>query len=135
MDTDEFKCQHCSTKGDDDHYCNGHYSGILTKDEIVQFGILKRHQLLQDSLQATSYDLRLGEGHCIYRNDAWLPVWISENESVPSYGNIQFTSERHLTIEPFGCALIQLKETIDLRECADDQVLICGRFDLKLSLV
>jgi deoxycytidine triphosphate deaminase len=105
---------------------------------MTLFGILNKSEIHERSLQATSYDLRLGAGHCIYDKGKWVPVWISENQPVPKNGNIKFTipTQRYLTIEPFGAALIQLKETIDLKRCADVHgILVCGRFDLKLALV
>lgn len=135
------KCIHC----DSENLCSGHITGILTRNEIKQYGLIKEG-LNEDSLQGTSYDLRLGEGHFVYKTDQaegknkWMPYWIGEtddfNEANKVNPHFEYAEQRKLQIAPFGAALIQLKETIDTRTCCrKSNVLICGHFDLKLLMV
>jgi hypothetical protein len=89
-------------------------------------------------VKATSYDLTLGDGHMVYdsQKGKWVLVWIGIGPA-PS-GNPEFNRsvEARLTIEPYGGALVQLRERIDTRSCIVEQrTPVCGRFDLRLGLV
>ena len=124
--------------GENEVGCDGHHSGLLTRDEIEKYGIIKNYD--NDCLQITSYDLRLGEGHMIYdsADRKWLAKWVS-SEPAPEIGNPPFICEGgNIVIPKYGMALIQLREKIDLLSCLEDTkqpVMICGHFDLKLSRV
>lgn len=130
-------CQH-KASGENEVLCDGHHTGLLTRNEIEKYGIIKDHD--NDCLQITSYDLRLGEGHMIYdsADRKWLAKWVCST-SAPNFGNPPFACEgSNIVIPPYGMALIQLRETIDLLSCIKDTtqpVMICGHFDLKLSRV
>lgn len=111
--------------------CKGKLSGVLTHDEILHFNLISEN-FFDKCLKGTSYDLRLGEGHYLYRteNDCWELVWIGGGETPD-----EFKQQDYITIEPFGSALIQLKETIDTKTCIDKHgIFIVGKFDLKLKM-
>ena len=135
---DQRVCQHYAI-GNNGIDCKGHRTGLLTRDEIKQYGIIKNLNE-KECLQITSYDLRLGEGHMVYdsADRKWLAKWVSDTPS-PKDGNPPYLCEgSNIVIPRFGMALIQLRETIDLLSCIENTVqpvMICGHFDLKLSRV
>ena len=132
-------CQHDTNEGDKG-VCNGSPTGLLTASEITKYGLIEEG-FHESCLQITSYDLRVGEGHMVYEADKgkWSAQWIkpdiihcdSKNPPFDPIGD-------RLVIPCYGMALIQLRETVDLRSCMEDKdypVMICGHFDLKLSRV
>ena len=130
-------CQHYSNANNAID-CKGHRMGLLTGEEIQKYGVLTDRD---DSacLQATTYDLRLGEGHMIYDSTAkaWPAIWVSTEP--PPVGNPPLISKgTSLVIPRFGMALVQLREKVDLLSCimnTEQPVMISGHFDLKLSRV
>jgi hypothetical protein len=111
--------------------CKGILSGVLTHDEIKHFGLISEN-FYEKCLKGTSYDLRLGEGHYLYnsKSEKWELIWIGK-DATPD----EFIQKDIVTIEPFGTALIQLKETIDTRSCITKfGIFVVGKFDLKLKM-
>jgi deoxycytidine triphosphate deaminase len=145
-----------------DKSCEGqiHRAGILTDYEIQKYKLIP--DIATDCLKGATYNLRLGEGHYVFTKPdeekrriwstglitrfkdkhepgIWSAVWLdrakNKIEEINKF-NPPFSYAECLTIEPFSAALIQLKETVDTRSCIENHdVLICGRFDLRLSLV
>lgn len=119
--------------------CFGPKTGLLTKYEILELGIINSDELDNSSLKGTSYDLKLGDRHYLYQREEkkWIPIFIGDdvefaeaNKSTPN-----FIRKDCLKIEPYGTALIQHRETVDLFSCVEKNTLVSGRFDLKLKIV
>ena len=130
----------CNFACNSHHACNGHIGGLLSKYEINKYGLIDPHELNQSCLKGTSYDLRLGDRHYVYKMDKkkWIPVFIGDERSFVEANKVWPPFERtpSLKIDSFGSALIQLKETIDTLSCIENNgVVITGRFDLKLKIV
>lgn len=145
-----------------DDLCEGqiHRAGILTDYEIQQYKLIP--DIAPECLKGATYNLRLGEGHYVFirpekkKTDGWPSAWIDQFRRKHELGNWstvwldqtrdkleeknklnpQFKYAESLIIDPFSAALIQLKETVDTRSCINDHdLLVCGRFDLRLSMV
>lgn len=120
--------------------CLGNRSGILTDHEIRQYELINPTQMSEKSLKSASYDLRLGDRHYLFSpdEDKWIPIFIGEEEEfkVANKQFPRFERRNNLVIQPFGAALIQLKETVDTITCVKKHaIFITGRFDLKLKIV
>lgn len=129
-------------------------AGTLTGEEMKKYSIFRsprqNEEIPDKKYQATTFDLRLGEGHYLYGADAtgrrkWICVYIGEEERFQELnsnpGSEKFDrpdSDRPntLIIPPFSSALIQLYEVVDTLTVAQREgILVVGRFDLKLSRV
>ena len=106
-------------------------AGTLTGEEMKKYSIFRsprqNEEIPDNKYQATTFDLRLGEGHYLYGADAtgrrkWRCVYIGEEERFPELnsnpGSEKFDrpdSDRPntLIIPPFSSALIQLYEVVD----------------------
>jgi len=120
-----------------------HRAGILTDYEIQKYKLISN--IAADGLKGTTYNLRLGEGHYVFaqaeadKPRCWTPVWLNQSEEARKESNKhnpQFEYAEYLTVEPFSAAIIQLKEIVDTKTCiASHDLLICGRFDLRLAMV
>lgn len=138
---------------DNDISCFNKIAGTLTGEEIIKHKlVIPEKNSKQDSIQATTYDLTLGEGHYIYngynsnKDRKWNLVFIGTNERLRELNQINPEAEQYnrldkdkpktLLVPPFGSAFVQLNETVDLYTVAKEKkLLIVGRFDLKLSNV
>lgn len=124
----------------------GGIAGLLTGQEIQRYGLVEAPG--DGCLQASSCDLRVGDRHYLYeRSGSWKAVFLGNSDALrkendgfspdspwlltpPDQGGDQ------LIIPPFGSAIIQLEETIDLLSAAQESsILIAGRFDLKLKSI
>lgn len=121
-------------------------AGVLTCQEIESLGLIKpinKTNNHQNSLQLTTYDLRLGEFHYVSSGENWVPTYIGKRNddiycqikdaslyegNLSEQGNV-------LTIPPYGKALVQLLEIVDTASVANKGYLVIGHFDLKLSKV
>ena len=122
-------------------------SGLLSKDEIKAKKLVSSDFDEKECLQAASYDLRLGSKHYLYEEAGnWNAVFLGEPEELKNENNnikdpalilrLPHHGSNKLIIPPFGSAIIELKETIDLLSIAcKEQLLIAGRFDLKLKAI
>lgn len=144
-------CQ--KVKSDKDYMsCFNKIAGTLTGEEIKKHGIintsLKEYSGDDSRFQPTTYDLRLGDAHYIYDaksgtgSTKWKQVFIGDNKKFEELNNTEPKFERLpganmgiLKIPSFASALIQLEEIIDTFSATENNVLIVGRFDLKLSKV
>lgn len=116
-----------------DGSCLKGLTGILTNEEIRRLKLIPDEEFIESSLKGTSYDLRLGEGHYVYKGDRWELVWIGDASDMSE--DFKQGVNQTLDIEPFGSALIQLKETVDTKRCIDEKkTFVIGRFDLKLKM-
>ena len=128
---------------------NNIQSGVLTCQEIEEFGLVNPINKTKDdnnSLQLTTYDLRLGEFHYVSSDKNWIPTYIG-NGTDAIYNMIKdqptfFADEAKLKtpgnvliIPPYGKALVQLMETVDTASVAEKGFMVVGHFDLKLSKV
>ena len=123
--------------------------GVLTKYEIEKYGLIKRlteaetfESIDSDKIQATTYDLCVGEAHIVYNENEPEKIYIGDdNERLELFSADNFKRQdeikmEKLTIAPYGSALIQLDEIIDTYSVYNTHtVLIVGRFDLKLHNV
>lgn len=123
-------------------------SGLLTGSEIENLKLVSEG-FDPDSLQAASYDLRLGNKHFLFEDSGtWKAVFLGEPTELNEENNgisdpalmLQMPRQgsNKLIIPPFGSAIIQLKETIDLLSVTNQEsgyLLIAGRFDLKLKTI
>ena len=123
--------------------------GVLSKKEILDFGIIKDGE--DSCYQLSSYDLRLGSCHYVFdnsegqNNPGWTLIHIGSEDELfklnqPGKGCQQYQAPkllRHtLSIPPYGSAIVELKEIVDTFTVANEyNTLIVGRFDLKLSQV
>ena len=134
--------------------CFQRIAGTLTREEILE------HKLVQPGdnehkpvFQATTVDLTVGDGHYLFDGTQpqgqrrWKLVFIGDAEKMEQLNKTPST-ERYtrssgdkphtLTIPPYGSALVQLNEIVDTATVARDpnkNLLVVGRFDLKLSKV
>lgn len=127
------------------------FAGTLTGKEIQGYKIVSYsngNTIPPEEFQATTFDLRLGEGHYLYDESVmdrkWQPVYIGHETDLSSLNerteeHFRRTRSDHpytLIIPPFGSALVQLYETVDTLSIAEtEHILLVGRFDLKLSNV
>jgi deoxycytidine triphosphate deaminase len=142
--------QVCEAKSD--MSCFNKIAGTLTGEEIRKHGIintsLEEYSGEDNCFQPTTYDLRLGDAHYIYEatsntgSTKWKQVFIGDNNKFEELNNTEPKFERLpganmgiLKIPPFASALIQLEEIVDTFSATEKNVLIVGRFDLKLSKV
>ena len=139
-------------------YQNGHPAlfqpndrcGVLSEREIKKLKIIEDG--VDSCYQLSSYDLRLGSCHYVFNNSSegdtepgWTLIHIGSEDELsslndPARGHLKYQAPkllRHtLTIPPYGSAIVELKETVDTFTAAtEENVLIVGRFDLKLSQV
>ena len=124
-------------------------TGVLTCEEIEKFGLINPINKTADennSLQLTTYDLRLGEFHYVSSKKEWIPTYIGnkndeiyemiKNQETFYVGDTKLNMPgNELTIPPYGKALIQLLETVDTVNVAKKGFFVVGHFDLKLSKV
>lgn len=123
--------------------------GILTKYEIEKYELIKRFEkpgefktANSENIQATTYDLSIGETHFIYNEKGWEKIYIgnddiaSKNFESDGFKRQNEMQPTQLRIDPFCSALIQLDEIVDTFSVCDKRnLLISGRFDLKLKMV
>lgn len=131
--------------------CFNKIAGTLTGEEIKLHGLVIPDKGKEFELQATTYDLTVGEAHYIYdghnsnNGRKWKLVFIGRPERMEELNSILSSGEKYtwqenrpqtLCIPPFGSAYVQLAEVIDTFTVAEKRnLLIVGRFDLKLSNV
>ena len=121
-------------------------AGLLSKQEIQSFSLISECD--KGCLQAGSYDLRVGDRHFVFEaSGRWKAIFLGEpeelaeaNRGLPSDPSLtlQLPLQGHnnLVIPPFGSAIIQLKETVDLLSVAkNNNLMVAGRFDLKLKAI
>lgn len=131
----------------------GKGGSVLTGQELRDLSIIQEGD--EAGYQLTSYDLRLGSCHYVYDNSQkqdddldrarWRLFHIGSDENLQDLNRDEKGSQKYeipssarhtLTIPPYGSAIIELKETVDTYTAAvEHQVLVVGRFDLKLSKV
>lgn len=135
--------------------CFQKIAGTLTKDEIKAHGLIQvtdsKHR---PKFETTTVDLTVGDGHYLFDGSSnsnterkWKLIFIGDNEKMKGL-NEHTSPEKYspppkdkphtLIIPAYGSALVQLNETIDTYSVANDpskNLLIVGRFDLKLSSV
>lgn len=138
---------------DNDISCFRKIAGTLTGEEIKKHNLVIPENVdFENCVQATTYDLTLGEGHYIYNGhnhgkaERWNLVFIGTDERLrelnrrnpeaEQYRRLNTDKPKTLFIPPFGSAFVQLNETVDTYTVAKEKgLLIVGRFDLKLSNV
>lgn len=121
-------------------------SGLLAKGEIARYRLIV--DMKEESLQAGSYDLRVGNMHYVFEDAGhWKPIFLGGpqnlaeiNRDIPSISSLVMQlpvqDYEYLVIPPFGSAIIQLEEIVDLLNVATDKnLMISGRFDLKLGTI
>ena len=118
-------------------------AGVLCKREIEDYSLIEG--LDEKCLQASSYDLRLGDKHCLFdENGKMSYVFLGDGNGLSKANEgekefiFQFSSEgpNILCIPPFGSAVIELKETVNTYDAAKNHhCLIVGRFDLKIKAI
>lgn len=121
-------------------------SGLLTGIQIREYGLIS--PVDDNNLQDASYDLTVGDRHYLYEDTGkWNAVFLGDsndlikaNAGLPQGSGLELSFPRRgggkLIIPPFGSAIVQLNETIDLRTVAQEKcLLIAGRFDLKLKSI
>lgn len=124
----------------------GTFSGLLTGKQIKEYDLIV--PIEDDNLQDASYDLTLGDRHYLYEDTGkWNAVFLGKSHDLIKANTgfspgspLELTAPRRgggkLVIPPFGSAIVQLNETIDLRTVAQKKrLLIAGRFDLKLKSI
>lgn len=128
--------------------------GVLTRQELIKLNVIPKAN--KRSYQLTSYDLRLGSCHYVFDNlqqygdkqqdkAKWRLVHIGSEKELASLNSSEKGSQKYeppesarhtLIIPPYGSAIIELKEIVDTYTAAvKHNILIVGRFDLKLSQV
>lgn len=138
--------------------CYKKIAGVLSEAEIKELRLIPEAN--GKNYNPTIYDLSLGAFHYVYGDSknantsnkatdnkkTWLPVCIGtdkerndENEGFPESEQFERQDKNkatYLTIPALGSALVQLDEIIDTYSIARSRnVLVTGRFDLKLGLV
>ena len=128
--------------------CFRKIAGVLSAEEIKEHAIIVNGKA--DHLKPTIYDLSLGDFHYVYSSsdapqvsERWKPIYIgdslsSANAGWPSeyhFSRPNSTRHQELEIPALGAALIELFETVDTDTIADKNILVTGRFDLKLTYV
>lgn len=121
-------------------------AGLLIGQEIEHYKLVESPK--EHCLQAASCDLTVGDRHYLYESSGtWKAIFLGdanelaeENKDLPSGSPLLLTTPaqggKKLIIPPFGSAIIQLAETVDLLTVADNsKLLIAGRFDLKLKSI
>lgn len=133
--------------------CYNKIAGTLTGAEIKEHKlIIPESNSKPKNLQATTYNLTLGEGHYIYSgkssdnqqkwqlihigSDDMLNTLNNKNKNAQQYSRQRQEKPKTLFIPPYGSAFVQLNETVDTYTLAKEKnLLVVGRFDLKLSSV
>ena len=138
--------------------CYKKIAGVLSDIEVKQLELMPNAK--QENYNPTICDLSLGSFHYVYGmpkssenistheqiSKKWVAVCIGSDTEMKDANkgftyNEQFvrqnkTKSNVLTIPALGSALIQLNEIVDTYSVAiNDNVLVTGRFDLKLTLV
>lgn len=124
----------------------GRVAGLLTGREIEGYQLVE--YIKENCLQATSCDLTVGDRHYLYESSGtWKAIFLGgadaldkENKGLPPESPLLLTTPdqggRKLIIPPFGSAIIQLAETVDLLNVTRRfKLLVAGRFDLKLKSI
>lgn len=130
----------------------GSTRGVLSGQKIKEYNLILNSR--PDSFKSASYDLRLGEAHYVFSQDSrnenfgWQPYYIGENlvefnsrSKERTVDSAEFkrqdeNNRRKLCIPPYGSAFIQLFETVNTLDVVNThQIVVAGRFDLRLSLV
>jgi len=129
---------------------SGINNGILTKYEIQKYKLLIKQlkkpgefiPVDNKKIQATTYDLSIGEAHFIYNEKGWEKIYTGDDDTIfKEYKRDGFKRQnkmrpKQLRIDPFCSAMIQLDEIVDtFNVCDEHNLLIAGRFDLKLKMV
>lgn len=122
------------------------FSGLLTGTQIEEYALVSPIQ--KKYLQDASYDLTVGDRHYLYEDTGkWNAIFLGNsndltaaNDGLAPGSPLELTASRRgggkLVIPPFGSAIVQLNETVDLRTVAQKRhLLIAGRFDLKLKSI
>lgn len=138
---------------ENDISCFKKIAGTLTGEEIQRHKlVIPENNTPSDCVQATTYDLTLGEGHYVYKGnntdkpEKWSLFFIGDDERLwelnkqnpdsEQYKRFNGDKPRTLVIPPYGSAFIQMNETVDTYTVAKEKnMLVVGRFDLKLSQV
>ena len=124
-------------------------SGVLTKHEIDEYGLIKQltesgncESIDSNKIQATTYDLSVGEAHFVFDENGWEKIYIgNSDERHKLFKADEFDIQNEIKVEelsiaPYGSALIQLDEIVDTYSVYNNyEVMIVGRFDLKLQMV
>jgi len=128
--------------------CFKKIAGILSSEEVKQHNLIPFAEIAQFS--PTVYDLSLGDFHYVYEIDdngksSRTPVCIGSANAMKKENKIagdafvrqsRNTNHSEFRIPALGAALIQLNEIVDTLTIAkEENILVTGRFDLKLSLV
>ena len=122
------------------------FSGLLTGRQIKEYCLII--PIKDKNLQDASYDLTVGDRHYLYEDTGnWKAIFlgasndlIKANDGFSPGSPFELTATRRgggkLVIPPFGSTIVQLNETVDLLTVAQErQMLIAGRFDLKLKSI
>ena len=112
--------------------------GGLVSGKLIKNWKLIGKGFTEDALQRSSYDLHLGDYHCVTnKKGEWEYLFIGEEKDAHYLSFDSPTGDSHtIIIPPFGSAIIQLDECIDtLSVFINEQILVAGRFDLKLSTI
>lgn len=125
-------------------------AGVLSSEEIKKYGLIVSPR--DGHFGQTVYDLSLGDYHYVYEmsenqpgKTTRIPVCTGEYQEMKEEnerGEEKFVRQTHfheykaLKIPALGTALIQLDEIVDTLTIAErENVLVTGRFDLRLELV
>lgn len=125
-----------------DSFC----SGLLSGQEIQEYKLIESGS--NNPPQIASYDLTVGDRHYLYAESGkWQAVFLGSvddlktaNAEISPGSPLLLSQPPHggnsLVIPPFGSAIVQLAETVDLYTVAKkNALLIAGRFDLKLKAI
>ncbi len=113
---------------------------MVSGAEIDEWGLICQGPNSKKEYQTSSYDLCLGEYHYVTNeNGQWDHFFIGKGDIDKRYAKEFVSPTNHkesIIIPPFGSAIIQLDECIDtLTVFFEKQILVAGRFDLKLSTI
>jgi deoxycytidine triphosphate deaminase len=112
--------------------------GLISGKLIDEWGLIAQGYDKQKALQRSSYDLHLGDYHCVTnKKGEWEYLFIGEEKDAHYLSfDLPIGDSHAIIIPPFGSAIIQLNECIDtLSVFINRQILVAGRFDLKLSTI
>lgn len=123
-------------------------SGLLTGEQIESYELIRGNNMNRNNCKSASYDLTIGDRHYLYEDSGnWKAVFLGSSNELNTANN-GFNSDSplllsaprrgatELIIPPFGSAIVQLDETVDLYNVITKKnVVIAGRFDLKLKSI